>query len=261
MLTTAIDILSGHSIGALAATAAAVMLAGFLRGFVGFGGAIAIVLVMSAAYDPMIAIPVASLVGVPSTFQLLPSIIRDSDRKFVVGFSLAAVATAPLGGFVLVALDPASMKIILSVFVLVMVVPLYMEWRPPAGALAGLPGVLLTGVISGAIQGSASMGGPPAVVAALARPGQPSEQRANVMGAIATLNFCAVPPFYLLGLYTPTVVVLCAVVVPLYMLATLIGARYFTRIGHTYFRTIALLVLALLGVGTLVLAVIEGATA
>ena len=245
MLTTAIDILSGHSIGALAATAAAVMLAGFLRGFVGFGGAIAIVLVMSAAYDPMIAIPVASLVGVPSPSAVAVDHPRP-DRKFVVGFSLAAVATAPLGGFVLVALDPASMKIILSVFVLVMVVPLYMEWRPPAGALAGLPGVLLTGVISGAIQGSASRG-PPAVVAALARPGQPSEQRANVMGAIATLNFCAVPPFYLLGLYTPTVLVLCAVVVPLYMLAILIGARYFTRIGHTYFRTIALLVLAFSG--------------
>ncbi len=261
MLTTAIDILSGHSIGALAATAGAVMLAGFLRGFVGFGGAVAIVLVMSAAYDPLIAIPVASLVGVPSTFQLLPAIVRDSDRGFVIGFSLAAVATAPLGGFILVALDPASMKIILSLFVLVMVVPLYMEWRPPAGALAGMPGVLLTGVISGAIQGSASMGGPPAVVAALARPGPPSEQRANVMGAIATLNFCAIPPFYLLGLYTPTVLVLCAVVVPLYMLATEIGARYFARVGHSYFRAAALLVLALLGAGTLVLAVVESATA
>ena len=193
MLTTAIDILSGHSIGALAATAGAVMLAGFLRGFVGFGGAVAIVLVMSAAYDPLIAIPVASLVGVPSTFQLLPSIIRDSDRKFVVGFSLAAVATAPLGGFVLVALDPASMKIILSVFVLVMVVPLYMEWRPPAGALAGLPGVLLTGVISGAIQGSASMGGPPAVVAALASAGPAQRTAGQRHGRHRDLEFLRGP--------------------------------------------------------------------
>ena len=55
---------------------AAVLLAGFLRGFTGFGAALIVVPALSAIYSPTVAVPIAFLSGLPSVFQLLPTVIR-----------------------------------------------------------------------------------------------------------------------------------------------------------------------------------------
>ncbi|MEK9595196.1 MAG: hypothetical protein VW057_04470, partial [Rhodospirillaceae bacterium] len=97
--------------------------------------------------------------------------------------------------------------------------------------------------------------GPPAVLAALSRPGDAVRQRANVLGTVSTLNFCAFVPFWYLGLYTDRVLVVSLLVVPIYMLSTAVGAHFFSTTGHRHYRPAALLTLAVLGTITLGVAV------
>ena len=61
------------SLAGLLLAAATVVLAGFLRGFVGFGASLLIVMVLSAVLGPLAAVPIANLTGVPATVQLLPA--------------------------------------------------------------------------------------------------------------------------------------------------------------------------------------------
>ena len=63
--------------------AAAVLVAGFLRGFVGFGAALFSVPVFALLYGPLAAIPISTLIGVASTLRLLPTAIRESEPAVV----------------------------------------------------------------------------------------------------------------------------------------------------------------------------------
>lgn len=109
----------------LAVVAGAVLLAGFLRGFVGFGAALIIIMVLSVVFGPLVAVPVANLAGLPATFQLLPSAVRDAERFFVVPFCIGAFGAAPVGAWVLVAIKPSVMRLVISGFVFSMVGILY----------------------------------------------------------------------------------------------------------------------------------------
>ncbi|MBM85807.1 MAG: hypothetical protein CMM47_07280 [Rhodospirillaceae bacterium] len=240
---------------ALAVAAASVIVAGFLRGFVGFGGALAMVMILSMVLGPLAAVPISSLSGVPATLQLLPSVLRDADRRFVLMFGIVSIIAAPFGALVLVSADPDIMKMAISGFVLVMVVMLYRDWRP-AHRFGHMGGATVSAaVVAGLIQGAAGVGGPPAVVVALARGGSATTQRANVLGAVTSLNVCAWIPFWYFGLYTRDVVVISLIVIPLYMLTTWMGARLFSAGGMLHYRNVALLTLAVIGVGTFAVAV------
>ncbi|MBT5664893.1 MAG: sulfite exporter TauE/SafE family protein [Rhodospirillaceae bacterium] len=237
----------------LAMVAGTVVLAGYLRGFVGFGAALIIVMVLNQVLDPLAAVPIATLSGVPVMIQLLPNAFRHAERSFVTPFGLAAFAAAPLGALVLVSVDAEIMKMAISLFVLAMVVMLHKGWRlggrPGSGVLIG------AGAIAGFVQGAASVGGPPAVVVALSRPGAPQQQRANVIGAVTTLSLCSLAPLWYYGLFTRDVIFISIAIIPFYTGSTWVGARFFSHQGHRHFRNAALLALAAIGFVTLGLAV------
>ncbi len=237
----------------LALVAGAVLLGGFLRGFVGFGSALVTVPVLSLAYGPLVGLPIAALLGLPATLQLLPSAIRFAERPFVWPIALACFAAAPLGTWILVSLRQEVMKIAISAIVLAMVAMLYSGWR-----LARRPGMatlLGAGALAGLVQGTAGVGGPAVVVVALSRPGTAERTRANVIGAMTALPLSAMPPLWYHGLFTAEVVAVGVALVPLQIGATWLGARVFSDHGRRHYRNLALLALALIGLLTLVFAI------
>ena len=241
------------SLAGLLLAAVTVLLAGFLRGFVGFGASLLIVMVLSALFGPLAAVPIANLTGVPATIQLLPTALRDGERSFMIPFAVTSFAAAPLGTLLLVTLDPTLMKIAISLFVLAMVAMLYRGWQLSRRTS---PTVLYGGGIgAGFVQGAAGVGGPPAVVVALSRPGTAHEQRGNVIGSVSALGLSSLLPLWYHGLFTREVVTMTLVFMPLYMGATWVGARYFSGKGHKHFRNAALLTTAVIGVVTLGIAV------
>lgn len=255
MQETLQSLFSSVSLFELTIVAGSVLIAGFIRGFVGFGAALIIVMVLSAVFGPVAAVPAANLSGLPATVQLLPNAIRHSERPFVIPFGLASFAIAPLGVFVLVSVDPAVMRMTISIFVLLMVLVLVRGWR-----LSQRPGPVFlagAGATAGLVQGATSASGPLAVVLALSRSGSPIQQRANVIGAVTSLNLCALIPFWYQGLFTLEVLLLSIIIMPLYSIAIWVGARFFTERGQNHFRNAALLTLAIVGVVTLALAVVD----
>ena len=67
-----------------------IFFAGLIRGFVGFGASLIIVLVLSLILGPHKAVPIAALSGLPSMLQLLPTAIKHSEKAFVLPFGIAA---------------------------------------------------------------------------------------------------------------------------------------------------------------------------
>jgi uncharacterized membrane protein YfcA len=233
------------------AMAVTMLVAGFVMGFLGFGASIIIVVVASQILGPVAAIPIATLISLPAMAQLLPNAVKHAERRFVIPYGLATFATAPLGVWVLVSVEPALIKIAISVLVLAMVAMLYRGWKParPLGTV----GIVGVGFAASVIQGAAGVGGPPAVAVALSRTGEATVVRANVICALTALSMSSMIPLVWFGLLTPRILIICAVLFPLYSAAIWVGARYFSRGGHGYYRTAALAALAAMGIVTGVL--------
>lgn len=232
--------------GPFAIGAIAIAAAGFLCGFVGFGNSILIVIVFSLLCGPVFAVPFAALASLPPTIQLLPTTIRESERGFVLPFAMSVFAAAPFGTIALVAVDPDLLKIVIALIVLVLVFLLYRNWRPVwTSRTFGLTAI---GVASGFANGIAGAGGMLVAAAALARPGDAAQQRANTIGGITAVGFCNFPPLLYFGLFTREIILLSVLMIPFYLTGTWIGSRHFTARGGGQYRNAALLVLAGVGI-------------
>lgn len=231
----------------------AVALAGFLRGFIGFGAALVSVPVISMVFDPRLAVPIVTLMGLPSVVQLLPDAIRHSEWPIVMPISLAIFVGTPIGTFVLVSIDPGVMKIVISALVVLMIAFLAMGWELKQRVHASI--LLFAGAIGGLIQGAAGIGGPPVVAVALSRSGTPERQRGNVLAVMTAIALSSLPPLYYYGLITAQAIVIGVLLFPIYSLFSWIGSRHFGRGGRLYFRRAALVALAIIGLATLAAAV------
>ena len=235
------------------------LVAGFLRGFLGFGGALIIIMVVNVVVGPQFAVPLACLSGLPPTFQLLPAAVRNSDRSFALPFGFMSLVMLPLGTLALVQLDPGIMKIVVSGVVLAMVLLLYQGWA--FRRKANLPVVMGAGGLTGLIQGATGAAGPMVVAVAMAIPGAPEKQRANVIGAITFLSLFPALPLWYHGLFTREVVIASLAITPLYMVTTWIGTRYFSGKGHKIYRNATLVALTIISLVTLWIAVRDYVTA
>jgi uncharacterized membrane protein YfcA len=228
----------------------AVALAGLLRGFVGFGAALISVPIFSLVLGPHAAIAVNAVMGLPAVFQLLPEAIRRAERPVVLPICVATFLAAPVGTWALVAVDPALMTVAISALVLLMVGVLASGWR--LTGRIGMGKLIAAGVAGGLVQGVAGIGGPPVVTVALSRPGEPSQQRANVLALMTAVALSSILPLLYHGLFTRQTVITALLLIPFYSIATALGARYFAHGGQRHYRQAALATLATVGVATLI---------
>jgi uncharacterized protein len=234
----------------LLAVVAAVLIGGFMRGFVGFGGALVTVPVLSVIWGPQAAVAITGVMGIPSLFQLLPEAVRYSERPIVIPVAVTTFLTAPIGSWVLVSVDPKLMTIVISGLVIAMVAMLA-QGRASKSNI-GLPALIGAGAAGGLIQGAAGIGGPPVVAVALSRGGSPKQQRANVLAVMTAIASASLLPLWYLGVFTRQTVILGVLLFPLYIAATMFGSRYFSKGGHRHYRQAALATLAVIAIATLV---------
>ncbi len=230
----------------------AVAFAGFLRGFIGFGAALVSIPVISLVFGPQLALPIVTIMGIPSILQLLPDAIRRSEFPIVMPISLAVFIGTPIGTWVLVSVDPDVMKVVISLLVILMVGFLALGWKLKQQVPSSL--LLLSGFAGGLVQGAAGIGGPPVVAIALSRAGTPDQQRGNVLAVMTAIASSSVLPLYYYGLITMQAVAIGVFLFPIYSISTWFGSRYFGTGGRQHFRGAALVVLAVIGISTLIAA-------
>ncbi|MGE0765229.1 MAG: TSUP family transporter [Hyphomicrobiaceae bacterium] len=228
----------------------ATAIGGFLRGFVGFGGALALVPALALAVGPRVAVAVASLVGLPALIQLLPEAFRYADRRRVAPIALAILAAAPLGSLILTRLDQRIMTGAIGMIVMLLAV---LTWKAPKGDSMRKPWVgVAAGAASGLLQGAAGIGGPPSVAVLMAQGGEPRQLRANVLATVMAISACGAISHLSFGLFTHKAIVMAAILLPVFVGFTWLGTRFFLQGGSRYFRAAALAIL--MGIGLIAVA-------
>lgn len=127
-------------------------IAGFVRGFAGFGGPLIMIPVASFLMPPPVAVATAMWVDLFSNLRLLPDVRHDVTKADVLPLTGAALVAMPLGIWLLVAVDPVIMKRTICIAVVIGAALILAGWRyrgetgPAVNAAVGFG----TGLIFGA---------------------------------------------------------------------------------------------------------------
>ena len=218
-------------------------LAGLVRGFSGFGGAMIYMPLVASIYDPRIAAVTILLVDfVCSTPFAIPEFRRCVWRE-VVPISIAMAAAVPLGTWALIALDPIVLRWMIAILVLGMLAVLASGWRYRGEPR--LPIALGVGAFAGASAGAVQVGGPPVVLYWLSRGSGAVTMRANLMVFFAFCGIALVTSYAIEGLFTAPMLALALLLGVPYVAGVAIGARFFHGTSDLLYRRIAYLIIAL----------------
>lgn len=223
----------------LALFCGAVLLAAVLRGFSGFGFALAAVPMVSMVVNPAkavaIAVVVQAVVGIRDVVQMRAVL----DGPGLKRLSLGALVGTPIGLYGLIYLDAATIRLLIAAIVVIGVLFLLRKVHPetPVNLRLAVP----TGLLSGLFGGLAAMPGPPAVAYYLSGSTPATVSRASLMVFFFITSVMALPGLALGNLLVPQVLWLSLLAVPIMLCGTTLGGLIFARAPSTAYKPVALL--------------------
>jgi uncharacterized membrane protein YfcA len=226
-----------------------VFVAGIIRGFTGFGSALLAVPALAVLFGPAQAIVIEVLIEIPVMLSLIPTAIRDAQRKTVLPILAMFVIFVPFGALLLNLINPEVVKIVISLFVLVAVGLMWQQRR-----LSGMfspKATFLVGAISGTAQGLTGMAGPIFVTALVARGESATRTRANIATLAGGIIIVSAISFWAFGMMTKEIVTYAVLASPAILLGMWTGSVLFRRFSHQNLRGIILGFLALTALVTL----------
>lgn len=231
-----------------ALVALGMMVAGYVRGYCGFGFAALVMICAALVTDPFPFVPVVILADIVMTLGQARAIWAHIDWRRVAGLFAGCLVGVPLGVAAIVWAGPDLGRAVLSVFVLAMCGLLLAGWQiAPQGAAAH--GAV--GAVSGLANGMA-VGGLPVAVFFTAQRVAPVVFRATVIAYFTALDLWSLPVLWQAGQITRDSFVATALGLPFMLIGLWFGGRRFAGTSAQDFRRFAILLLTCLSLAGLV---------
>ncbi len=224
---------------------AIVVVAGAMRGFAGFGSAMAMSPILAWLYGPVEMVVLITVMELIVSFQLVPGALRDGDWRFVGPLSLAAVVTMPAGLWLLTHVDADLLTRVVAGIVVAFTLFLMTGFR--YAGRKRLPITLGLGGISGVLIATTSMGGPPVLAYMLSGPDRAAVNRANIILYYALTEIALIVLIWQAGVITPDALGRGLLLTAPYLVTATIGARLFRASSEALYRRIALVFLLAIG--------------
>ena len=227
-----------------------VIFSGFLRGFIGFGSGLLMIPILSYFYSPVFAMVFNIVIEIPATIYLTFVGIKKANLKEITPMMATMMLIIPFGTIFLVSVDEQIIKTLMSILLIFFVILIGSGWRIKSTITKYV--LVLGRTISGLMQGATGMGGPPYVTVLLSKNDSDEVARANILVITSGLVISAIMSLYYFGLFTKDILFTGAITAPVYVFATYIGTRFFNFSGNKYYRNSSLVALGIVGVATLI---------
>ncbi|WP_158243214.1 sulfite exporter TauE/SafE family protein [Acidimangrovimonas sediminis] len=225
----------------LALLAGAAAVGGLVRGFAGFGSALVFMPMAGIVLPPFAAITTLAAMDLIGTLPNARRALRDGAPREVGLMSLGFLLVLPLGLALLSRVPAAAFRIGISAVALVMLGLLVAGWRH--AWRAGPRGLVGIGALCGFLGGSTGVPGPPAILFLMTGPRAASEVRAHLVLFLMVVDAGMLATLTLMGQIVPGAIVLGAVLLVPFTLASLAGAAMFQPERERIYRRIAWLVI------------------
>ena len=215
-----------------------VLVAGFMRGFVGVGSGMLMAPVFAIIFGPLETVAMIILMELMVTVQLLPSVHQLIEWRVVVPMGIAAAVFMPFGTWLLLTVDAELMARGIAAVVLIFVLLLMSGWRYQGPKRLGF--TLGVGTVSGTLMAATSLGNPPVMLYLLSSTDSAAINRANFTGYFCITLVTLLSLMILKGLIVAPAVIRAALLLPAFAAAAWLGARYFRKANDKLYRWVAL---------------------
>ena len=223
---------------------------GFIRGFLGFGSGLITIPILSFLYSPIFAIVFNIIIEIPTTIYLTYVGVKNCKFKEIFPMFFSMMAAIPIGTIFLISINQQIVKIIMSILVIFFVLLIASGWQLKSTITKYV--LIITGTLSGIMQGITGMGGPPFATILLSKGDSDNVTRGNILIMSTGIVISSVVSIYFFNLFTKELVLIGILSSPFYILASFCGSHFYSISGNRYFRNITLLVLVLIGISTLI---------
>lgn len=223
--------------------ALAVVFAGMVRGFTGFGSAL-VYLPIAAIFLPPTWV-IASMISFSmfGPLPLLPRALRDADKPAVARLAVGAAIGIPLGVWLLTLLDPTMFRWLVSGIAVFTLLLLASGWRYGGAISAAL--AMGTGFLSGVLGGFVGLAGPPIILLYLSGTKAVSEIRAVILLFLFMTDIAVMLTFLYRDLITLEAFLIGVLLVPSYLIGGLLGQKLFNPAHERLFRGLAYAIILL----------------
>lgn len=234
--------LDGLPADRLALCSAIVFLAAVLRGYTGFGFALAAVPMLALIIKPVMVVPLVLCLEIVASILILPGMRHEVHVRSVAWLALGSVAGVPLGIYGLATQSDDVMRLVIAVIVLLSVAAigggLRLARQPGAGATVAV------GAVSGLLNGATAMAGPPVILFYLGAGTAAPVGRASLVFYFSLVDTVAIAMAAAAGLLDRVLMAVVLVSLPALAVGQAIGARLFRSSLQRHYRAVAITVLA-----------------
>ncbi len=224
----------------------AVLAAGLVRGFSGFGSAMIIMPAASSVLSPVGAVVFLSVVELVGPLPNVPDALRNSERRDLLRLGAGMVIGMPIGIWSLTRIAPEVFGWAVSLTVLCLLGLLLTGWRYK-GRLSG-PLVTGAGALGGVTSGAVGLAGPPVIMLYMASRLPIATIRANFLLYLLMVDVLMLLSLAVLGELEGRPIALGALLVIPYVVANIGGARLFRPQSEGLFRAVAYVIIAIAAV-------------
>jgi uncharacterized protein len=228
-------------VGALVWMATATFVAGFVRGYSGFGFSAMLIAASSLVTNPLNFVAVVVILETVMSLQAAKGAGPDVDWKRVWWLLGGAAIGLPLGLWILTGVSEDAARAVVSGYVLVMCAVLLAGWRLSHEVAGPVNGV--AGVISG-LANAPGMGGLPVAAFFAAQPMRANVFRATLIAYFPLLDLYSAPLYWYAGLVSWDTLWAALIALPVTLLANSLGGRHFFGTDPQEFRRFAIVLLA-----------------
>lgn len=218
------------------------VLGGLVRGFSGFGTAMVFLPFAASVYPPVWVLITLCVIDGIGPLPTLPRAWRDGQPRDVGLLCLGALVAMPVGLAILTTLDQQAFRYAIAAVTLALLVLLVAGTRysRPVG-----PGLTLgTGGLAGLFGGAFGLPGPPVIFFYMARPLPVAAIRANILMFLFLYDLILVGGIAAYGLFEWQPVLTGLMLVPVYVVALMVGVALFDPARETVYRWVAYAIIA-----------------
>ena len=231
-------------IGEVSISIFAACLAGFSRGFAGFGAAMIYLPFVTIAYGPITALVTLFLVDILPSLPIIYQSFRRFDRSLVLPMSLGAVISSPIGILILLAVGQQAIAIAMGVLLFLLTARMIVNYQPFFSV--NRTNSVIFGGISGVFGGAVGLYGPPAIIYLLGASDDAKQARKNIF-VFLTVESVFLGAYYLLyDMYRVEHFFISAYLIPFYGFSIWFGSRQFVTIDKGVYRKILMYMLLLI---------------
>lgn len=227
-----------------------IFLAAMVQGMTGFGFSLVAIPILAIVMPLRMLVPILVVCSLALNILIFSQINGKLHLKRIAVMLIVGAFSTPLGVQLLTIMDEKILKAIVGL--LVIFSALFMMKGVKIHLTNKHVVYALTGFLSGVLNGSVSLSGPPVVLMLVNEGEEKNDFKKNISAYFLSLNILTIPSFFMMGLMDANVLKMSTVAIAILLIGASIGIKIGEKIEEGHFKRIVLMMIMAMGFMTLV---------